>query len=215
MSNRPDELAERAGDVELWAALVEAHLDRHPLPVDEDAIERAAGRLEASFARRRDGRPLWLAAGLLAAAVFWLAVRVRLAAPPWTVDADAEAPAVMVSSLRTAESRRVDLEEPGRTLSVPPGTTLHAAEVDHTAVILVGEGTVLLDGTTHPWGTWLVLGRRADGGEVTVVFADGEAPPPLDPDTWPQPAVDAALQEVRWRSLPPRTTGALRRLLEE
>ncbi|MCB9692489.1 MAG: hypothetical protein H6736_11810, partial [Alphaproteobacteria bacterium] len=76
MGEPADEIVGRAGESDVLADLVEDHLDRHPLPVDEAEVDAVAARLEARMA---PGRPVWpfVVVVLAAAAVLavWLAPR--------------------------------------------------------------------------------------------------------------------------------------------
>jgi len=215
MSNGPDELVERAEELADWAERVEAHLDAHPLPVDEATVQAAAARLEARLGTPRRSRRLVpaLLGGLLAAALAWAVLRPR--PPDVAMTPTPNSAPTLRATAPEAPPVAVHLEEPARSVVVDPGSAVWTQEIDHSAVMLVREGRVEVGGEVYPSGTWLLLGRRADGESVTVAFPDGEAPPDLEPDTWPRPAVDAALRRIRWRSLPDRTTDTLRHLLEE
>ncbi|MEM6928184.1 MAG: hypothetical protein AAF602_14725, partial [Myxococcota bacterium] len=126
-----------------------------------------------------------------------------------------EAPSAQVLELDHGAPTRVELQEPERTLTAAPGSVLWTRELDHSAIVLLLQGSATVDGADYAAGTWILLGQTADGGDVTVTFRDGDAPPALNPEVWPQPSIDAALREVRWHSLPDRTTDTLDQLLED
>ena len=60
-----------------------------------------------------------------------------------------------------------------------------------------------------------MLATRLAGEEAVVVFRDGEAPPPLNPDVWRTERLADELREARVKALPAATTETLEALLEE
>jgi len=217
MPIEPDDLIAAVADADLLAEAVEDHLDVTPLPVDEDAVDRAATRLSERIAERSapPRRSLgWVVVPLVAAAAaaVWVA-RFGLPTTGLATTSDvSDAPAAVLQ----AGQERVPETEPilgpseglgGRPIVVEGDTTLLTSSAEGVGVLLVQEGEARVDDATVPAGHWAVVPHPE--AEV-VVFPDGEAPPvELDPP------VRRQLEDVRWRSLPPRTHDALERLLED
>ncbi|MEZ4317168.1 MAG: hypothetical protein R3F61_06680 [Myxococcota bacterium] len=224
MSIEPVEaLLDAVADAPVLAEHVEAHLDAHPVPVDEAEVQRVADRLSArmkagSVPERRARWP-WMVAGLgLAAAAVGGFVMRPVARPGAVQGVDVVAPAVVVGSdtvqLREAPGA-LRFDAPRRTVTVAPDSRLLTSERGRTAVVLVQEGRVTTELSTVPEGHWVLLTRVEDGSARDVMFRDGEAPPPLEADVWGGTAVQRQLEEVRWESLPDRTLETLDALLED
>ena len=215
MSHRSDDgLIDHVAESDGWSALVEAHLDAHPLPVDEGSVEESASRLMARIraAERppRSRRGWWLAGGLLAAA----AVAVIRAAPePVAHVVEPERTAILRIEAPPAQPRDITVET--ELVQLGPGSVVLSAEVDHASVLFVQEGEARVGDETVEAGHWALVGQAPDGTPRHVVYPDGQAPPELHPDVWPAAQVEAALREVRWESLPGRTLETLDDLLEE
>ena len=97
MSTEPVErLLDATASERPWSASVEAHLDAHPLPVDEAVVDRIAERLERRIRPRpsRAWLPLTVLAGL-AAATAMLMLR-STASHPMSVQPEAPAKAVQI-----------------------------------------------------------------------------------------------------------------------
>lgn len=224
MSTRQvDALIDAVPDADRLADAVEAHLDEHPLPVDEAEVARVVERLQARMrpARRsRAGLGVALVASI--AAVALVAVRVR---GPAELPVEGT-PQVVVQHLSAANApavvRVVDM--PGvhefslveRHVEVAPDSRLLTSERGRTAVMLVQRGRATVDdGQSVPAAHWALLTRTSDGSPHTVVFPDGQAPPSLNEPVWDGPAAHEQLRGLRWQSLPASTLSTLEQLLEE
>jgi hypothetical protein len=201
-----DDLLDHLLDGPLATDRIAAHLDTWPLPVDEHELAIAVAALEGRMGRRRPVRRGWavaastmlVAAGLLV--WLWPSTRTRTLVPtqPGVTVHQLVAPG---GSLRVPLDTRLDLLEP---------TVLTTAASSEATVTLVQEGTVTVEGTLVPEGHWAITGP----GEP-VVFADGHAPPPLNPDVWQREAIDAQLRAARFETLEEATRAVLTDLLME
>ncbi len=240
MSIRPDEpvtddameaLLDAASQTGPLADAVEAHLDHNPIPVDDDAIEAAAARLEERIRRSRvsqspasDTRWGW---ALLAAAIAALTLTV---AGLNTADLEQSPDAESASGLHPATSAPKRSVQPGvvlpatpqlhferaqRSVAVAPQIDVVSSESDQAAVLLVREGEAWTPDRRIPEGHWALLRRLEDGSAADVVFEDGTAPPPLPEDVWGGTDVQQQLKSLRWNVLPDTTTDTLDRLLED
>ncbi|MBX2796317.1 MAG: hypothetical protein KTR31_01570 [Myxococcales bacterium] len=221
MSNRSNELLEQVGASEVFAREVEAHLDDHPLPVDEDAVQAAAARLQARLAQasavppsRFGGFVPGVGVGLLAAAVAATVLGVATRTQQVRLNpAEVEAmPMVAPAAVLEVGPLEVDTEGP-LPVHLSEGAEVLTARADDVTVVLVRAGSAEVDGSQVDAGTWAVVGPGPDGVQAAVTFADGAAPPPEV--TGMSPTADAVLQQIRWASLPDRTHHTLRRLLQE
>jgi hypothetical protein len=210
---------------------VEVHLDDHPLPVDDAVAAAVAARLEARIAAReaakvppRGRSAPWLGIGAVVSAGFAaLAAASLLVARP-TAIAPSPEPAVDTEAARLTAvvsapvvARQVTQHEDvvfpkaERSLQLEAGAVALTSERGRAAVALVVSGDAASNGVAVPAGHWALLTRVGDGEPVTVVFRDGEAPPPLPDAVWGD-TVHAQLEAVRWASLPARTLEALEAL---
>ena len=211
MSTEPaDELLERAAESATWAAAIEDHLDAHPLPVEPDEIERIAARVHARIQRRRRSVNPWIALGgiVLAAAAAVALWMPATETPPQSAPETVAAPAVVFTPVQVLEGPLLEREA----LVLGPDARVLRSEQGPTTVLLVQQGTVLTPTQAAPAGNW-VLSTEANGVLEQVVFPDGQAPPPLNGDVWPD-SVHTQLRAVRWSALPPETLAALDALLE-
>ncbi len=217
MPTEPDDLIGAVVDADILADAVEEHLDVFPLPVDEEALDRATARLaeriaERSEPRRRPVGGLIVPLVAAAAVALWVA-RYGLPTTGTATTSDLpEAPAAVLQAGQGQPPTAEPLLGPseglgGRPIVVEGDTTLLTSSAEGVGVLLVQEGEARVDDATVPAGHWAVVPHpEAD----VVVFPDGEAPP-VEVDE----SVQRQLEDVRWRSLPPRTHDALERLLEE
>lgn len=222
MSTRPvEELLERVAETDRLAEVVEAHLDAHPLPVDEGEADRIAARLEARLRPRRSPwvRGFALAAVALAAGLVGLAFRVSSQVEPVEGPVSVPGAAVLVTPPAPTRATPVSEATPDglplsrRALEIEPGSDVHVLD-GTTAIVLVRSGAAHSDGETLPAGHWGLLAREADGAPVTAVFRDGAAPPALDGAVW-GPDLPERLRDARFDLLPVTTLEALDALLED
>lgn len=213
-NKRVDQLLDAAPDGDLFAASIEAHLDVHPFPVDELQLEAVVGRLEAKMRRARPWR--WLAGfGLAVAAVAMLAAGASVR--HGTVRGTPTPPPIelLLEHPDPAQLHVTSFEGLEREVEGPPTTRVVQVVSNGIAVVLVSEGELVADdGAKASAGEWMLLTRLEDGSPQSLVFSDGERPPPLHPDAWSTAAVQRQLRAARWKALPTRTLEALDTLLE-
>ncbi|MCB9677749.1 MAG: hypothetical protein H6737_21765 [Alphaproteobacteria bacterium] len=223
MSTRPDDaLLVAVADADVWADAVEAHLDAHPLPVDAAEIDAAADRLEARLGLKRRRWPLAslvLAAAGLAAVSVWrftgpAPIPSRVGPEP-AAARRAEVVRVREIVAPTVPDAQIELLSVRRTVTLAAGTRVLSSEGEKSAVLLVQEGEAHIGETSVPEDHWALLTTLEDGSSAEVVFPDGQAPPPLEPDVWGGTRVQPQLERVRWHALPDRTLDTLKSLLEE
>jgi len=218
-----DGLADPEG-ADVLADAVEAHLDRFPLPVDEDAVARVVDRLEERLGGRRAPAMRWLpsaavVAGLVAAAAALFvvarssergAIDAPVASPDDLAPLVAPAPPPVVTPLPMTRT----FPTAQRTVHVEGDARWVGGESGEVAAILAQEGDVRVDETVVREGHWALITRDAAGVAHEVVFPDGTPPPPLPAETWADQPVDPLLEDLRWKSLPDETLSTLDRFLE-
>lgn len=215
MSNeRVDRLLEAASAGDRFAAAIEAQLEDHPLPVNELELEAAVGRLEARMQPSHTWR--WVAGFGLAVAALTLLVAGVSVRPGAVRDAPTPPPiGLLFEHPGPAELRVTSFEEVHREVEAPATARMVQVVSDDLAVVLVREGELVADdGTRAAAGEWMLLTRLEDGSPQSLVFTDGDRPPPLHPDAWNAAAVQRQLRAARWKALPTRTIEALDALLE-
>ena len=209
-----EDIVEHAAGSEVWAAAVEAHLDAHPLPVDEAAVRRSAARLE-----RRLRQPIrqrrWRAALAVAAAAALglLAAQPALLTSPQAVTAPEPDAMRAIIGPAPAPAKPLPRRPMVPIVAAPDAVVLVDAAPDST-VLLVQEGTVQIGDEVVSAGTWAIVGQPAGGEAIQITFPDGQAPP-LDGAALDAEDIDTRLERLRWDALPERSRATLQRLLED
>ncbi|MEN0061156.1 MAG: hypothetical protein AAGA48_03345 [Myxococcota bacterium] len=197
-------------------ARLEAHLDAHPLPVDEAVVQAHARRLAKRLGKAPPQRRWRTLAGLGAlAAALMLGVRVWPAGPvsvPSRVEQSVASLDLAVAEMPPPAAVEVSLLDVGASLIAEPGGRLLVSEVDDVAVVFSNDQAVWVNGQRIEPGTWVVLSEEVDGTRQHLTFPDGTAPP-RSADVMTED-VDDTLQQMRWQSLPPRTQDRLDELLD-